>query len=1215
MLKILLAGGAACMLLAVAVVAGATPTANEPPSNPSGTAQVGQTVSITPGTYTGTDGAAVTVSDQWQRCDDNAGNGCVATGAPGASYSVVAGDLGKYLRVAETASDGVDPSAGPVYTATTAQVVAAFQAPQLVTAPAIAGANLNLGQSLSRTPGTWSGNPTPTVTAAWQRCTTAAATSCDAVGSSATSYTLAAADVGKYMRVWEVAANGQAPNGQAPSNLLGPVTQPLAPATAPAIDRTAPLVAETITVTSTGTWTGFPQPTGFAYAWQRCDTSAGANCVGVGTGAAAYVVAPGDAGKWLRVQVTASNGLTQAVSAWVQTAQAVRQAPTPSAAPTIAPSNGDMRFTVGATSPLTLSVTNNGAWAAFPAVSAYAYQWQRCSSSDVASCVAIPGATTTPYTAQQADVGSFLRVQVAATNGVDPAGVAFSPLTALQVRQSPPYQGTSDAATPPPSIVDPNNDGKPSVGETLQGLAGTWFAFPAPTLTPAWLRCDPLGNNCKAVTPAPPITPGVATGPEPYRHTNPAGSWPYPVTDADLGSTLKLVVTAGNNVVSATVQRASAVTGVVQAAPVNLAAAPNGLPALTGTAVRASGAVANVLTASSGLWTGFSLQGSQPVTITHLWQRCPASGSLDNCVPVSTDPPLPVTLTPGNALTCTSIAPCGGSSQYPLSDADLGSRIRVVVTASNSLGTVTLATPPSEVVVGAPVLSHLGNGDPDPAAKPKVTGTAQPGYTLAASTGSWSAYPSDSLVYALQWLRCPSATATGNSCSPVAGATDDTYLLSSSDVGSFLRVRVTATNGVDPAGMAESDATAKVVGGGGGGSGANLAALLRASTAGNQVTYTVRVVNVGSAAADGVALTATLPDNLTVVSSATTRGSCSGRVTCAIGQVKAGETVIVTIVVTASQTGTYSFSATVTSSTPDVDPSNNTVSTGSRLSSVGSTPVSGGSGKTPDTGPGSSATKPTVQRVVPLKSVNLRARRVGRTWVASTAFTMFSGKAALQMSVTPNGSTTPLKLLAGSRFGPSVGKAGATKLTFTASKAATFPVKVVLPAQGFSRKAVYVIRITATAGGGSSALNIGFKGVTLLTRSTAARSVGTTWVTGSVLQLPTGKGTTLQAWVTPRGSATKLRLLKGSSIGRTVIKGTRVMLGTTAARRGNVPVRVVLASKGLSAKKVYVVHAEAKAPDGIWTDYEIRFTGKGAARLLTKAKGAGHAPASTRSTP
>ena len=690
--------------------------------------------------------------------------------------------------------------------------------------------------------------------------------------------------------------------------MLGPVTQPLAAATPPAIDKTTPLVGDTITVTSTGTWTGFPQPTSFAYPWQRCDTNAGGNCVGVGT-AASYPVVAADAGKWLRVQVTASNGATQAQSAWVQTAQAVRQAPvinTGAQVPVITPSNGNLLFTVGATSPLTVAVSNNGAWTASPAVTGFAYEWQRCSTTDVATCAAI-GATTTPYTVQQADVGSFIRVKVTATNGVDPAGVAYSGLTALQVRQSPPYQGPNDAATPRPSIVDPNNDGNPAVGETLQGLAGTWFAFPAPTLTPQWYRCNASGTSCQAVNPAPPYTPGVATGPEPYRHTNPGSSWPYVVTDADLGSTLKLRVTAGNNVVATTLFRESLLTGVVQAAPVNLAAAANGLPALTGTAARAPGTTPNQLTASSGLWTGFSAQGSQPLTITHLWQRCPATGSVDACVPVGNDPPLLIsTLSPSGlvlpwgARTCTAAAPCGGTTQYALSDADLGSRIRAVVTVTNSLGSVTLATPPSEVVVGAPMLSHLENGDPDPNAKPKVAGTAQSGYTLAASTGSWSAFPTDSLAYTLQWLRCTSTNV--DSCTPVGGATADTYLLSQGDVGSLMRVRVTAANGVVPDGVEESEPTAKVSGGGGGGSGADLAALLRASTAGNQVTYTVRVTNVGSADADGVVLTATLPAGVQVVSATTARGSCSGRVTCSIGQVKAGETVAVTIVVTASQT-------------------------------------------------------------------------------------------------------------------------------------------------------------------------------------------------------------------------------------------------------------------------------------------------------------------------
>jgi len=194
---------------------------------------------------------------------------------------------------------------------------------------------------------------------------------------------------------------------------------------------------------------------------------------------------------------------------------------------------------------------------------------------------------------------------------------------------------------------------------------------------------------------------------------------------------------------------------------------------------------------------------------------------------------------------------------------------------------------------------------------------------------------------------------------------------------------------------------------------------------------------------------------------------------------------------------------------------------------------------------------------------------------------------------------TALKLLAGSRLGATVARAGATQLKLTATKSATFPVKIVLPAKGFSPKAVYVIRITATAAGGSSTLNIGFKGAALVTKTTVARTVGKTWVTGSMLKLATGKGTAVRTWVTPFGSAKKIPLLKGSSLGRAVAGSTRAVLTMTAAKPGNLPVRVVLGTGGLSAKKVYVLHAEAKSPDGLWTDYEIRFKGKGAARALT----------------
>ncbi len=61
--------------------------------------------------------------------------------------------------------------------------------------------------------------------------------------------------------------------------------------------------------------------------------------------------------------------------------------------------------------------------------------------------------------------------------------------------------------------------------------------------------------------------------------------------------------------------------------------------------------------------------------------------------------------------------------------------------------------------------------------------------TLSANRGTWvGAQPQ---TYAYQWRRCDS---TGGACGDIAGATASTYVLQSLDVGSTLRVRVTARN-------------------------------------------------------------------------------------------------------------------------------------------------------------------------------------------------------------------------------------------------------------------------------------------------------------------------------------------------------------------------------------------------------------------------------------
>ena len=83
---------------------------------------------------------------------------------------------------------------------------------------------------------------------------------------------------------------------------------------------------------------------------------------------------------------------------------------------------------------------------------------------------------------------------------------------------------------------------------------------------------------------------------------------------------------------------------------------------------------------------------------------------------------------------------------------------------------------------------------------PVVSGSAQVGQTLSASTGSWSG--TAPISYAYQWQRC------GSSCANV-GSNQATYVLSSADVGSRMQVVVTASNGAG-SGSATSAQTAVV---------------------------------------------------------------------------------------------------------------------------------------------------------------------------------------------------------------------------------------------------------------------------------------------------------------------------------------------------------------------------------------------------------------------
>src|SRR3954451_1336932 len=174
------------------------------------------------------------------------------------------------------------------------------------------------------------------------------------------------------------------------------------------------------------------------------------------------------------------------------------------------------------------------------------------------------------------------------------------------------------------------------------------------------------------------------------------------------------------------------------------------------------------LTASTGNWSGV-----QPIAYAYQWQRCGASGG-----------------------SCVGITGATGQA-YVATDADVGRTLRVVVTATNADGTASSTSAATGVVQST-------SAPPTNTAPPTISGTPENGQTLHASPGSWNG--TQTITYAYAWQRCDSA---GVACNPVAGATDPAYTLTGTDVGSTVRVVVTASNSVGFA-TATSNATAVV---------------------------------------------------------------------------------------------------------------------------------------------------------------------------------------------------------------------------------------------------------------------------------------------------------------------------------------------------------------------------------------------------------------------
>ena len=191
---------------------------------------------------------------------------------------------------------------------------------------------------------------------------------------------------------------------------------------------------------------------------------------------------------------------------------------------------------------------------------------------------------------------------------------------------------------PPEPITYPTIAGTAREGQTLTGTSGVWTGAPS-SLAYQWGRCGQ--NGCDPIA-------GAA-------------SQTYALTSADVGHYVYLVVTATN------------AGGSGQAyAETNSSVRPSGPSNTAPPLVSGEARVGEVLLATPGTWTGI-----QPIQLAYKWQACDGSGT-----------------------SCQDLAG-ETAGVLEVSPAHVGTRLRVIVSATNEDGTRSVASEPTAVVAKA----------------------------------------------------------------------------------------------------------------------------------------------------------------------------------------------------------------------------------------------------------------------------------------------------------------------------------------------------------------------------------------------------------------------------------------------------------------------------------------------------------------------------------
>ena len=277
----------------------------------------------------------------------------------------------------------------------------------------------------------------------------------------------------------------------------------------------------------------------------------------------------------------------------------------------------------------------------------------------------------------------------------------------------------------PPTVTEPPtvtaSGFKP--GKDLTGKGGTWKGAEPITFEYQWLRCELDGETCEPVPDATALK--------------------YPLTSSDIGHLLRLRVTA-TNATGPAVARSAPVGPITALAP-----ATAGKPKVL---VEGKPKIGSVLRVDTGAWTG-----TEPLVFAYRWQACVSTAD------------------------CRDIDGATAAERI-LTAADVGLKMRVVVTVTGPGGTTSAESASTDTVAGlAPVPGATAQS------APSVAGTPADGRTLTAQPGTWDG--TGPFEYSYAWQRCEGIT-----CKPIANATAATYKLGAEDVGKRIAVKVTSKN-------------------------------------------------------------------------------------------------------------------------------------------------------------------------------------------------------------------------------------------------------------------------------------------------------------------------------------------------------------------------------------------------------------------------------------